>query len=143
MIVRKPKRFAEGTDVDVGRSRGELEKILRKHGADQILSGSDTREECGFVGFTMTNRQFRMKVSHEEKQGAAKNADLREREAWRLLVLLVKAKLEIVRMGQSTVEQEFLANVVLPNGDTVGEYVGPRIAEAYADGNMPMRLLPP
>lgn len=40
-----------------------------------------------------------------------------------------------------TFEQEFLEFIVLPNGQTVGEYVRPQIAAAYASGTMP-KLLP-
>jgi hypothetical protein len=36
------------------------------------------------------------------------------RERWRWLVLLTKAKLEIVRVGVSTCEREFFADLLLP-----------------------------
>ena len=61
---------------------------------------------------------------------------------WRALVLIIKAKLECIESGLSTVEEEFLASVVLPNGKTVGSYVAPALAKAYDSGQMPRRLLP-
>jgi hypothetical protein len=62
------------------------------------------------------------------------------RARWRQLYLLVKAKIEAVSIGLSTVEREFLADVYLPDGRTVGEALAPQLAEAYANGTFP-RLL--
>jgi hypothetical protein len=62
------------------------------------------------------------------------------RQRWRALLLIVKAKLEAVTAGISTVEREFLPDVVLPNGATVGEWVGPQIATVYARHEMPALL---
>lgn len=43
------------------------------------------------------------------------------RERWRLIVLTLKTKLELVALGARTIEQEFLDGLVLPNGSTVGQ----------------------
>lgn len=40
----------------------------------------------------------------------------------------------------TTLESEFLANLVLPDGETVGNWVAPQIDEAYATGRMPPML---
>lgn len=138
---RPPKRYAEGTKTPVGISRSELESLLKRHGAGQMLTGADSDKQKGFVQFTMGGRMFRIAVDYSERVGRAKDADQREREAWRLLGLICKAKLEVVRMGESTPEVEFLANVVLPDGSTVEDHVLPGLAQAYANGQMP-RLLP-
>jgi hypothetical protein len=69
-----------------------------------------------------------------------RNAEQVEREHWRALLLLVKAKLEFVAGGLSTVEREFLAHVVLPNGSTVGDEIAPRLEQAYATGSVPLLL---
>jgi len=64
------------------------------------------------------------------------------RERWRQIVLLLKAKLELVRLGVSTVEKEFMADMVLPNGETVNVALGREIAAALALGAMPTLSLP-
>ena len=51
-----------------------------------------------------------------------------------------KAKLEAVAAGIATVEQEFLAYTVLPNKQTVGDWLGPQLAAAYESGQKPMSL---
>jgi hypothetical protein len=60
------------------------------------------------------------------------------RQRWRALVLVLKAKLEAVDAGISTLEQEFLANVVMEDGRTIGQAIIPRLSEAVSAG----RLLP-
>ncbi len=64
-----------------------------------------------------------------------------ERECWRRLLLVVKAKLELVAAGGGTFEAEFLANILLADGSTVHEQIAARIGEQYASGNM-VPLLP-
>jgi hypothetical protein len=65
-----------------------------------------------------------------------------ERSAWRRLLLVVKAKLELVRDADSSIEREFLADILLPNGSTVHEELGPQLDDSYRTGSMPP-LLPP
>lgn len=53
---------------------------------------------------------------------------------------IIKAKLEAIDSGISTVEYEFFYDFVLPNGQTLGEYMAPQVASAYDDGIMPPLL---
>jgi hypothetical protein len=57
-----------------------------------------------------------------------------------VLVLVVKAKLEAIELGISTVEREFLADVYLPSGQTVHAYLCASLREAYSSGKMPPLL---
>jgi hypothetical protein len=63
-----------------------------------------------------------------------------ERERWRAVVLCLKAKLELVRIGISSIEREFMADMVLPNGRTVAAMIESQI-ESISKGASP-RLLP-
>lgn len=62
------------------------------------------------------------------------------RQKWRSLALAVKAKLEAVESEITVFEKEFMAHFVLPSGETVGDYVLPRIEQALARGKMPLLL---
>ena len=42
--------------------------------------------------------------------------------------------------GITTLESEFLANVLLPDGGTIGEWLAPQIDEAYTTRRMPSML---
>ena len=79
----------------------------------------------------------------EEAQRRAYDQACRQR--WRALLLLVTAKFEGVASGITTLEEEFLAHIYLPDGRTVGEFIQPQIEEAYRTGRMPptLPMLPP
>lgn len=62
------------------------------------------------------------------------------RQRWRALALVIKAKLEAIESGITTVDAEFLAHLVLPDGRTYGEFALPQIDEVYRSGAMPPLL---
>lgn len=134
----RPRRYAAGTTVDVSKSRMEVEAMLAKHGAHQVVIGSDSKLRTGFVAFTLDARQYRITIP--PRAATLRNQAQVEREQWRALVLLLKAKLEVVASGFVTHQQEFLAYTVLFNGATVGDELAPRLAEMYESGNMPPLL---
>jgi hypothetical protein len=71
---------------------------------------------------------------------AAEAFDQAVRQRWRALALVIKAKLEAVAAGITTIEDEFLAHIMLPDGSTVGEYTAPGLQLAYEHGEMPPML---
>jgi hypothetical protein len=133
-MPRKPV-FAMRTQVPVGQSKHEVESLLRKHGGDQIYTGSDHSTGVGFVGFTLQGRMFRVKIRRRE--GSRVDPEQLEREQWRALVLVVKGQLELIASGDFTAEQVFMSFLVLPNNATAGEALAPVLEEAYRTGAMP------
>ncbi len=71
---------------------------------------------------------------------AEKNWEQACRQRWRALALVIKAKLEAVSAGISVFEDEFLANIVLPDGQLVGQWLRPQLAVSYEGGRMPPLL---
>lgn len=136
----KLRRYAQDTKVPVMHSQQELRELLRKNGAGQLVIGDDPERKLIVLGFTLGGRQFRRNISTERPSRRCDQEQL-EREAWRAMMLIVKAKLEIIAMGASSIEEEFLSDLVLPSGETVGAHVIPKVADAYESGQMP-RLLP-
>jgi hypothetical protein len=65
------------------------------------------------------------------------------RQRWRALALVIKAKLEAVESGITCFEDEFLAHIILPSGQQVGEWLRPQLKLAYDKGSMPALLPPP
>jgi hypothetical protein len=148
------RKFAEGTDVPVSRTRGELEDMLTRNGATATAVFNSA--EAGAVAFEMhgrrvlmrlplpspTDRQFTHARERERAAPAARAAHEKAcRQKWRALLLTVKAKLVSVAEGVETFEDAFMAHVVMPDGRTVADHVRPRIATAYAEGKM-VPLLP-
>jgi hypothetical protein len=58
------------------------------------------------------------------------------RSLWRDLKLIIKAKLEAITVGISTVDREFMPDVMLPDGKTVGEHIIPKIDDVYNGGSV-------
>lgn len=139
------RKYAARTKVPVSQSKSEIEKLLRRYGARQFFSGWE--EDGNLVGFSILDesgeaRQVRLYLPHCEADGLTVNQrETEERRRWRALVLVIKAKLEAVESGISTIEREFLADVVLPNGKTFSAWAAPQLSAAYSSGKMP-KLLP-
>lgn len=154
-------RYAQGTTVPMEKSRLEVERVLQRYNAtgfgyswerrpEKIKNrygwAEDALRDVVLIGFKMpvakgVERQVRLVVPmpHELELRSKARAEAATRQRWRALVLVLKAKLEAVASGISTLDAEFLANVVTGDGRTVGEVLLPRMSEAVVSG----RLLPP
>ena len=146
--------YAKNTSVSTDRSEVQIKGILRKHGADGIMIGEN--RDMVAIQFSMSNRQIRFIIptpSPEDDDikftdsgkvradGARQSAlDQAMRQRYRLLFLVVKAKLEAVESKVVTFDDEFLAHTVMPNGQTFGEIAKPQIETVYNTGKMPPLL---
>jgi hypothetical protein len=145
--------YAQGTKVPVENSRAELEKVLRRYGADAFSYGQDVAR--AIVAFRAHGRHVKFELAlppvEDFKWGgrlynsrltrsAADQRDQRVRELWRALVLVVKAKLEAVESGIEPFDTAFLPYLMLPDGSTAGEWMLPQIERAYELGDMPSLL---
>lgn len=146
-------RYAENTTVSSEQSRAEIERTLIRYGASGFSYGWEKNQ--ALVMFRMQNRIVRFIVPLPDKElfrstpqrrlrrsedEATREWEKACRQRWRALVLVIKAKLEAVEAGISTAENEFLANIVLPDNTTLGEWAAPQIEAAYNTGRMPALL---
>lgn len=136
--------YAENTSVPIDRSQSEIKKILAKYEATGFAYGE--AGDFSVVMFEMAGRRIKFilpmpnKPSAYATQASIKTYEQLCRSRWRCLVLAIKAKLECVDSGITTLEQEFMAHIVLPNGSTVGQVMTPQIAAAYTQNKMPPLL---
>lgn len=130
-------KYAERTKVSVSQSRNEIERTLQRYGADQFLYGHE--RGMAMVGFRMHGRQI--KIALPLPDGDSQKDEQETRRLWRSLAMIIKAKLEAVASGVSVFDDEFMPYIVLPDGQTVGQFMRPQIESAYQTGEMP-RLLP-
>ena len=146
-MPRKEKKYAGETKVPVTRSRAEIEKLLVRYGATQFLSGWDATTAQHVIGFSVDTpegvRQVRLRIPIPDRDDFRTDGGHEQeiRRVWRAMVLVVKAKLEAVASGISTLEREFMADIVLPDGSVLGDWAAPQLASAYDSGKMP-KLLP-
>lgn len=143
MIISKKPPY-EGTGIDPDRTKTDIDKLLRAYGVSAVQWTTDYQNnqvKLAFkveaeikgvrkvIGFQVEPPTF---ASKRKTWVASKGRyDVVFAPNWaqsmRLLFYWLKAKLEAVAYGLTTVEQEFLSQVIiaLPNGEatTVGRMV--------------------
>ena len=139
--------FAENTKVSVDRSQAEIRKTLLKYNSTGVACiESPTRAK---VVFEMKNRrvQFSFDLAVYEKTlnknrilMSRNQVEQENRRLWRCVLLAIKSKLESVESGITSFDQEFMAHMMLPNGNTVGEIMIPQLDQCYSDNQMPPLL---
>lgn len=147
-------QYAASTNVDADRSKMEIEKTLRRYGAESFVSGWGNNQVI--IGFRMKDRNVRFNLPIPDRDEFKTTEGGRKRwsdpavdtawaqairQRWRALALVVKAKLEAVESGITSFEEEFLAHIVLPGGKTVWENTRNEIKLAYDTGKVPGLLL--
>lgn len=147
--------YAEKTSVSVNKTKTDIEDLIRKYGATQFISGY--KDDVAVIGFEIADRQIRFILPLPDKQsreywytpgrGQRRSQETAyaaweqvSRSRWRALYLVIKAKLEAVDSGISTIEREFLYDIVLPDGSTAGEWITPQLQMVYETGQMPSML---
>lgn len=148
-------QYAKNTDVSSARSRAEIEDTLDRYGATGYAYAR--QGDKAMIAFSMAERQVRFilplpdptdrEFTHTPErrtlrapEAQRKAYEQAERQRWRALALVIKAKLEAVESGITEFEREFMAHIVLPGGETVGDWMGPQIEQAYLTGRMPALL---
>ena len=146
-------RYAQRTEVSTDKSRAEIERTLSRYGATAFVYG--WQGNAASIMFEAHGRRIRYNVpmpSREQfrrsptgKPRAASAIDREweqaQRQRWRALSLLVKAKLEAIECGIATFEDAFLAETMIPgSGQTVSEWAQDQLAIGYESGDLPPLL---
>jgi len=158
-------KFAEGTSVSVVKSQGEISAMLSRAGAHPV--GFQFHDDHAVVAFTLTTGArplpdrkthvmmrltlpARAQFAKRKKRGydvactADEQAKLWEqacRERWRGLALTLKAKLVSVDAGIETVEEAFLAHMVVNDGGKSKRFSEVIINQMIAHQNSGGRLM--
>jgi len=139
-------QYAANTKVPIERSRVEIERTLKRYGIESFFFGTSPRGDG--IGFKYNGRSIKFGIPlpkrDEFKATQTGEQDYKRamRQRYRVLVLALKAKLEMVDIGLTTFEDEFLAQTCLEGGETVSEALKPQIEKMLQTGEMP-KLLPP
>jgi len=138
-------KYASNTRVPVSRSKAEIESILQRYNATAYGHFQDS--DKALVQFKMEGRSFQIamplpplddfKVTGSRRKRSDNAAmELREKEIrrrWRAVCLVLKAKLELIECGISSVDAEFFPYLVLPGGGTIQDVLLPHM-DALAQG---------
>lgn len=159
--VAQHNPYAKHTDVPVARSKAEIEQLLQRYGAEKFVSGWEAagavilfEAHARRVKFYLPlpgadafrTKEFKrpsgrgMYTRDVSAAEAERAMDQEHRRRWRALALVIKAKLEAVQSGIAEFEDEFLAHIIVPGGQTIGEKLRPQIDESYRTGKLPPLL---
>lgn len=152
-----PGRYASQTTVSSEQSKFDVERVLARYGADQF--GYTTEPGRAMIAFRLRGRIIRLVVPLPDRNDKVFTTYVRGgydyerveneaqrlweqacRQRWRALHLVVKAKLEAAELGITTIEDEWLAHTVLPDGTTFGEWAQPQLTKAIQGSTMPPLL---
>ena len=107
------RRYAQGTAVLVSKSREDIARLIERFGVDNLATGIMAGRD--FVMFDHAGQTYRFMIEPED--------DEREmRRKWRCLVLYVRSSLVVVDEGVRDLDSVFLADRILPNGQSWGDY---------------------
>lgn len=147
--------YAKDTQVPVRKSIEEIERTVARYGATAF--GYAYEGSRAVIQFAIAERRVRFDLTIPPRSEFTRTPtgqmrwnddtidkawEQAQRQRWRALLLFVKATLEAVEAGLLTVEEAFLAHIMLPDGSTTYDWMGPQLAEVYETGAMP-ELLPP
>lgn len=139
--------FAEGTQVDAGKTRLDIEAMLSKFACETV----GVMREPGFatVLFRRQGWAVQMRVALPQLSDAPKQRKpgyhymteaqrlqwvmQQEREKWRQLMLVLKAKFTALENGIESFEESFMAHLVV-GGDHVGQRLLPALRQAQESG---------
>ena len=149
--------YAQNTSVSVSKTRGEIDALLRSHLATAIMTGD--RDGQAFIAFEMCDRRFQFRLElpllkdyavHVTPGGREKECSPQQqfalheqasRSRWRALFLAIKSKLVSVEAGIETMEEAFLAQIVVPGRrGTFAQWAIPQIQKAYDGFDLPPLL---
>lgn len=151
--------YATNTSVSVERTRNEIETMLARYHASTFAYATEPGRVM--IGFRIQEKDgpllaIRMMLpipAKGEKRFTHSSQGMRRpemihklweqacRSSWRALLLVIKAKLEACACGISTIEREFMADIVTPSGLTIGEQLRPQLQAMSDNGQTPQLLL--
>jgi len=109
-------KYAKDTDVPVSRSKLHIERLLTDWGIEEYFFGTSSRGDG--IGFKFSDKTYKLSVPV-----ANDCSEKTRRQMWRILFMSLKMKLEEIDAGLITFEDQFLSQMALPNGSTVGQFM--------------------
>jgi len=150
-------KYAAQTQVSSDKSITEIQRTLIRYGCRGFAYGWDGATNRAMITFEMAGKAYRMvmplpaktarEFTHTPDRGKLRSPQAAEtaweqatRQRWRALALWIKAVLEAAESGITTLEEALQPFIMLPSGETVGEWMKDQIEQAYLTREMPALL---
>jgi len=145
-------QYANNTTVSPEKSQSDIRDTLRRYGAEgfEIME----KHNRAYVVFEFGGLMIQLTVDLPKKEEFEKTSAGRARktkaindaytqavrQCWRALLLAIKAKLEAIECKISTIEKEFMAFVIMPDGRSLGDHIIPKLQDISKTGKLPKLL---
>lgn len=106
--------YAKGTRIPVKDSRDTISALIERFAVRNLASGIVDGQD--FVMFDHDGQTYRFVVERHKHDGEY-------RRRWRCLVLHIRSSLVIINEGVRDFSTVFMADRILPNGQSWGEWV--------------------
>ena len=151
-------KYAADTQIASDKSIMEIRHTLSRYGAGAFMFAEDDAAHKAVISFKVRGKFFKLPIplpdrkardiTHTPSRGQLRSPEAQEvayeqavRQRWRAVALLVKALLEANESGLEALTELILQSLLLlPDGQTVGEWMQPQIERAYLTGEMPSFL---
>ncbi|HDY88570.1 MAG TPA: hypothetical protein ENH82_10750 [bacterium] len=133
-------KYAKDTTVTIEKSKIQIQKLFIDWGITEFFFGTSIRGDG--IGFQYNGRTYKWNIIIPKEKHLTDNQQrARGRQRWRILYMSLKMKLEEVSSGAETFEDQFLAKMCLPNGNTVADFMKlPENVAKLAESKMPSLL---
>ena len=105
--------YAFGTTISVSKSREAIAGLIERFGVDNLATGILAGRD--FVMFDHDGQTYRFVIEPQDDDAEA-------RRHWRCMILYIKSALVLVQEGVRDLDSVFLADRILPNGQSWGDY---------------------
>jgi hypothetical protein len=126
--------YAAKTKVSVVSSQAEIQELLEKHGIERI--GIMREKNQASLWFENDGKYYKLNVPVSAN---CKNPEQEIKRAWRVLTLLVKAQFTAIAEGVTTIERQFYADMVMPDGQILFDHAKEQVEKSLA-GRTPLQL---
>jgi hypothetical protein len=145
-------QYANNTTVSPEKTQNDIRDTLRRYGAGKFGIMEETNKayvmfefDCLMIQLMVSlpdRKEFEKTEAGRSRKPSAVNEAYTQavRQRWRALLLAIKAKLEAIECGISTIEKEFMAFVVMPDGKSLGDHLIPELKKISSTGKMPKLL---
>lgn len=87
------------------------------------------------LAFEANGRKVKLEIRGNDGSWHKTRWPREQRRRFRVLLMMIKVKLELIQGEMSTFDTEFMPFIMLPDGRVVGESVIPEIEAVYASGD--------